>query len=375
MSEFMNLRDNSGNLRFQLLTTVCAAVLLVSVADDPAEASESQPAVWIEVGAQLEKIGSEQQPFAPPFTLVQPQPAPFSPISPLQAQTSPRHAMGGEGKITFAPEDSPWSFTAAVRYGRSNAKKHIHQQTSLGPQPYIHYGTYLTPTVQNFADTKSKQSESHAILDFQVGRDVGLGIFGRSGSSTISAGVRFAQFGSHSNVSIYGHPDVDVRIIQTYGYVLPFKYFHNYLASADIRRSFHGIGPSLSWSGETPFAGNADTGSISLDWGVNGAVLFGRQKVNGTHSTTGYYFNQKYGYGQQYVQQYRHANQPIHRSRSVVVPNVGGFAAISFRRGDAKLTFGYRADFFIGAMDDGVVSRHDGNRSLHGPYASISVGL
>jgi len=376
MSELINAGGNSRKIRHHLLGTVCTVTLLLMVADGAATASEGdRPSVWIELGAQLESIGNDQQPFAPPFTLIEPQPAPFSPVSPLEAQTPPRRAIGGEGKITFQSADSRWSFSAAVRYGRSNAKKHIHQQTSLGPQPYIHYGTYLTPTVENFADTKSVQQESHAVLDFQVGRDVGLGLFGRSGHSTVSMGVRFAQFNLHSDVSIYGHPNIDVRSYHWHAFILPFKYFHNYLASAEMHRSFHGIGPSLSWSGDTPIAGNSDTGSIGIDWGVNGAVLFGRQKVNGVHSTTGYYFNQKYGYGHQYVQQYQRANVPIHRSRSVVVPNIGGFAAISFQRGDAKLTFGYRTDFFVHAMDDGVLTPHDGNHVLHGPFASLSVGL
>ena len=63
------------------------------------------------------------------------------------------------------------------------------------------------------------------------------------------------------------------------------------------------------------------------------------------------------------------------RSRSVVVPNVGGFAGISVRYSDAKLSLGYRGDFFFGAMDGGIDARDARNRSFHGPFATVSIGL
>ena len=42
------------------------------------------------------------------------------------------------------------------------------------------------------------------------------------------------------------------------------------------------------------------------------------------------------------------------RDRTVVVPNLGGFAGVSWRLPTAKLSFGYRADFFFGAIDGGL---------------------
>jgi hypothetical protein len=57
------------------------------------------------------------------------------------------------------------------------------------------------------------------------------------------------------------------------------------------------------------------------------------------------------------------------------VPNVGGFAGLSVRRANAKVSFGYRADFFFGAMDAGIDARHTEDMSFHGPFAKISVGL
>ena len=44
-----------------------------------------------------------------------------------------------------------------------------------------------------------QENESHDVLDFQAGKDVGLGIFGARGSSLLSVGIRIAQFTSRTN--------------------------------------------------------------------------------------------------------------------------------------------------------------------------------
>ncbi len=42
---------------------------------------------------------------------------------------------------------------------------------------------------------------------------------------------------------------------------------------------------------------------------------------------------------------------------------------------DAKISLGYKADFFFGAIDGGIDARKNENRAFFGPYASISIGL
>jgi hypothetical protein len=59
----------------------------------------------------------------------------------------------------------------------------------------------------------------------------------------------------------------------------------------------------------------------------------------------------------------------------VTVPNIGGFAGLSFRYNVAKISFGYRADFFFGAMDGGIDTRKNYDRNFYGPFASVSIGL
>jgi hypothetical protein len=58
-----------------------------------------------------------------------------------------------------------------------------------------------------------------------------------------------------------------------------------------------------------------------------------------------------------------------------VVPNVGGFAGVSLQRGAAKVSLGYRVDFFFGAMDGGIDTTKSENRGFYGPFANISIGF
>jgi hypothetical protein len=67
--------------------------------------------------------------------------------------------------------------------------------------------------------------------------------------------------------------------------------------------------------------------------------------------------------------------KPIHRSRRKVVPNLGGYIGASARYNNAKVSFGYRADTFFGAIDGGQETAKDYNRGFYGPYMNVSIGL
>jgi len=62
-------------------------------------------------------------------------------------------------------------------------------------------------------------------------------------------------------------------------------------------------------------------------------------------------------------------------SRSVVVPNVGAFAGVTYRIHDFKISAGYRADFFFNAMDGGNDARKSEKIGNYGPFMSVSIGL
>ncbi len=48
---------------------------------------------------------------------------------------------------------------------------------------------------------------------------------------------------------------------------------------------------------------------------------------------------------------------------------------LSYRYKNAKISFGYRADFLFGAMDGGIDSYKSETRGFYGPFATVSIGL
>jgi hypothetical protein len=119
--------------------------------------------------------------------------------------------------------------------------------------------------------------------------------------------------------------------------------------------------------------GNGADSELTLDWGVNGAVLFGRQRVNIHHQSVS---NDYYLYfGSNYIA--HHTTHTVNRkeTRFAVVPNLGGFAGVSLKFPNAKVSLGYRADFFFNAVDNGVDTRQVVSQGFYGPFASISIGL
>lgn len=351
------------------MTTVSALALSASIygAGEARAMDADRPTLWIELGGQSEQVRGFGDPIDPPFT---------SDIiadgfkSPLVLQRALGQSFGEDGKISFQPENSDWILSASIRYGRANGGTTRHDQTAGAPV-FLHIGSgggYQTPSKIKFSETQVDNSEVHTVLDFQVGKDIGLGLFGSGGKSTISFGVRFAQFTSNQILGIKADPDeyfpTNIKYVH---------HHHTYAVSSHMERSFRGVGPSISWDSSAPLIGDTQNGGITLDWGVNAAVLFGRQKARGHHQSSGVYYKQGLKY---------HSTTPIvphsgnpNRSRSIMVPNVGGFAGLSFRYPDAKISLGYRGDFFFGAMDGGIDARKSTTRGFNGPFASISFGL
>jgi iron complex outermembrane recepter protein len=372
MSELINTRDSRATIRWKLLTSASALALVSSMNVARAE-DASHPLLWIELGGQMENVGGQGEIFAPPFLAANPDSSVlWTGVTPLQAQQPPKFSFGEEVRISFQPEGSDWVFSASARVGRSSDFRHVHHQGHATHPKYFHgVPTGVGATVTNFADTRAQHRENHAVLDFLAGKDVGLGMLGGESSSTLSFGVRFAQFTSKTTFDARARPDLDIR----YKYIgtifkLPKFYFHTYHATGQASRSFRGMGPSISWNGSTPFAGDAQSGEIVFDWGINASLLFGRQKTHVRHQETGRYYAHNY-----YTAVYPPSPGGHTNMRSITVPNVGGMAGISFRRGDAKVSFGYRADFFFGAVDGGIDTRKSETLSFKGPFASISVGL
>jgi hypothetical protein len=383
MSELVNARKTVTNFRWQLLATASAIALLgaangvseVHAADNDSD----RPILWIELGGQLSRLDDGQELFSPPVMAARP--SMFSPSAPFEKL--PLYSLDETGKLSFQPDGSDWVLSASVRYGRSGGDRHVRQQTTHKPFTFYYTSSGITyrfaryPIAAKFADTTTRNSESHAILDFQVGKDVGLGMFGaRNGSSIFNLGVRFAQFATKSNIALKSDPDWHFTYFYFYGERVNGQPYHSNAATLLATRSFHGIGPSISWNASAPLMGSPQGSELTFDWGVNAAVLFGRQQAQLHHQTKELYQSGNYGFGGRRLPNTIYQNATHHtRSRSVTVPNVGGFAGASFRIQNFKVSAGYRADLFFGAMDGGIDAAKKENVGFYGPFASISVGL
>ena len=392
MSELIQKHDNRATIRWKLLTGVSALALTVYVSSTALARAEDadRPLIWLDLGGQAEIMQGLNSPFTAGFMSTPPIEDAYPQDIFLRNQRPPRFAFGFDGKISFQPGDSPWIFSAGIRYGRAHTNRHQHQQGArpLGletniPNP-VPYPIFAAP----FADVAMREDESHAILDFQAGKDVGLGRLGHNIDSTISAGVRFAQFSTTSSVDISARPHISSFHRTGVGFHIPRANFFQYFLSGEASRSFKGVGPSLSWNASAPIAGNAEDGELSLDWGINGAVLFGRQRAKVGHATQTYHqytictsFKPTHvickntgKFKSRYVVVNSTGNSDT-RSRRVTMPNIGGFAALTARFKDAKVSIGYRYDTFLKAMDTGIDATKKSNLTFNGPYASISIGL
>ena len=342
-----------------------------------------RPQIWLTLGGSYNILSDDQQPYAPAFESIMPAGLP----TPVQLQKNPRAGFDTEASISYQPEDSDWVLKAGIRYGRSVVHRHVHKSLPVPTRPgfdfYI-YGTnyYIncdsfdqkygyrpnqcTGVDHEFIESKTSSSEKHAILDFMLGKDVGIGLLGNDAVSTIGAGVRVAQFQSRSGLSINSDP--------LYYFPVHGQKFHLvYNVAGEEETRFRGIGPEIAWDASQPLLGNKADGLIALDWGVNAGVLFGRQRMNEHHQTTKCRVE---GYGLAVCTATTvYAPQQLSRSRRITVPNFGGYAGLSVRYNNAKINLGYRADEFFGAMDGGQIRPTKENRGFYGPYLNLSVGF
>jgi hypothetical protein len=384
MSELINARRRNENLRRNLLTNASMLALLgylgASTGAPAAADEDAPPTVWIELGGQLERVAGAPEIFSPPF-LAQDDATDRSLMT--DAQASPPYSIGGESRITYVPQDTDWVFSAEIRYGRSNGAQHVHHQP-----PYIlsHdtgylYGGLLKlhfhPSKDKFGDAQTKSDETHSVLDFRAGKDVGLGLFGAGGKSVVSAGVRYAQFSSSSDATLHARPVEKWPFVTNPGVSrVPDFAYRTYTAVFHAARNTHAVGPSLSWDASASVMGHGSDMRLAFDWGANAAVLFGRQRAQVHHQTTGYIHSHLGDYpGTKYTHRYTSKPANQNRARAVTIPNVGGFADITFQKSITKISFGYRADFFFGAMDGGIDTTKKENVGFYGPFASVSVGL
>ena len=298
---------------------------------------------------------------------------------------------GREVKLTWRPDGGPWKVSAGGRYGRTNndiTRFHAEEVGSTGcffGGPFAYYcevfagdpGYFRSTT--NHSDASARDSEEHQVIEFSVGRDVGLGLLDGMRSS-ISAGVRYARLKSKTAEWITGIPDWTIpdgfAIAPNYGYP-EGKYkttAHIYEATFDTDREFKGAGPVLTWDASRRLLGDEDVGRIDIDWSLTGGVLFGKQKntVSGLESV-GYFEGEYYEAPADFSPLETPLN--IHRSRSVEVPVLDLSLGLSYEIQRMKVSAGYRWERYFDVLDVGRDEHKDADRTIDGPYFKIAVGF
>jgi outer membrane receptor protein involved in Fe transport len=301
---------------------------------------------------------------------------------------------GRDVKVTWRPSSGPWSVSGAVRFGKTNhggrgaAEEETDPVCAVSDPDYCAYLatipsyeplTHISGIQQ--ADARVFDREEHNILDFKVGYDLG---FGGLSQSTVAAGLRYAELTSRTESSLYGvaHWDITPGFFQM---GLPVSRTI-YAIDVDADRSFEGWGPVASWDAAVPLFGSQDTGHMTLDWSIEGGVLFGQQETATTSSAKSNVFeidsndfaNELLGFSVAHVfQPYTTVAtvDPDPRSENATVPVAAGSLGLSYKVGGFKVGAGYRWERYFDAIDGGYEEHRSEDRTIDGPYFKIAVGF
>jgi outer membrane receptor protein involved in Fe transport len=291
---------------------------------------------------------------------------------------------GREVRITYRPGSGPWSITGGLRYGRtSKSTVLVHASEAAGPvrcavldayacDPEGPYADFRLRTGTNWSDASAYDREEHVVVDFAVGRDVGLGVLGDR-RSRFSAGLRYASFESSTRTTMEGIPNWYFPE----GWLKYEMSRSHYRAAVTAEREFSGTGPTLSWDAAQRLVGNEKAGHLDLDWSIIGGVLFGKQETAITGSQAENHFEDKY---------FNLLNAPPpaltsvpfdakSRSTDVSVPVVDLSLGLAYEVGRVRVGAGYRWERYFDVLDVGDDEHEDADRTIDGPYFKIAVGF
>ncbi len=319
---------------------------------------------------------------------------------------------GREVRLTYQPVGSPWKVSAGLRYGRTGWEKGADQRREEIAGPTVcntertgdfgfvgnlrcdpTYGpvtrdlgggliwtfenkydpSYLLTPV-NRSGSSYRRQEEHTIVDFTVGRELGLGAFGE-GKSALVAGLRFAEFEANSQGEVVGIPDMTVPE----GWSSLDSAFSHHRAAFRVDRSFEGVGPTVTWEGSRNVLGDDRTGRVNVDWSATGGALFGKQKttVGGTQGVDN--FSGPYPtYPAGWADLPAVPQQPIDvapRVKSVTAPLLDLSLGLSYEAQRFKVGAGYRWERYFDVLDGGYDEHQSYSRTIHGPYFKIAVGF
>ena len=345
--------------------------------------------------------GANPDPVGPyPLTIeiggqVQRQDAPYADLTPAPAasftgalgagEAQNRNLDWGDGRevrLTYALPGEPWRIAAGYRFGRTNGTDQtlafaFADEGCAGTYAQCDQAIQMGYTGEpfffkayNYSDVTVMNREEHTVVDFDVGRDVGMGL---GFDSSARVGLRYADLQSTTHMLFFGAANWDIP-----EQFALFKYSHNTHYKSDISslREFKGAGPTLSWDAGARLWGQ-DKGHVDLEWSLTGGALFVKQKALFAGTETSAYFSGKY-FNREVLQSgptVDITNTPAARSKSVTVPLVDLSLGLAFEARRVKVGAGYRWERYFNAIDAGYADRKSYDRTIDGPYFKIAVGF
>ena len=230
-------------------------------------------------------------------------------IGPVISNIKPKWGWEGAAGFDWVPQGwGPWHLSGQFRYGTAQRTQAFHGSTTL----IVPTGTTLIAIASN----NEKIRDDHWLVDFAVGRDLGLG---NGSNAQWKIGLRVADLRAKLTAS--------GSVATTPGGTGVFNTVQ--------KATFVGAGPRLGVDGSTPLGGG-----WSIDWLGGVAVLFGERQ---TTQTT---FPTPAGGG---------VFLPITSASAIsdttAVFNVDGQAGLSYWFSpNFKITASYRVDAYFSAL-------------------------
>jgi hypothetical protein len=312
-------------------------------------------------------------------------------------------------KLTYRPEGSKWSISGAVRYGRTNSETTRTNEAApdtvaacgatpgnffydfiCGPGASSYYESFRNLKVFSWSDAEAHSREEHHIVDFAVGYDLGIG-----GESSVSAGLRYADF--QSDTSWMANAQADWNVPDGWAcfgglgspYCAPVSYRRHHATLVASRR-FKGAGPVAAWDGGMGLWNGERFGTVRLEASVAGGVLFGERKtmVSGSevsilHEGQLNYFIENFPFSTfatvqgalPEVGDTTPTQISISRSKDATVPLADLSLGVSYDVGRIKVGAGYRWERYFDVLDVGQDEAKNADRTIDGPYFKIAVGF
>ncbi|HEX5776671.1 MAG TPA: TonB-dependent receptor, partial [Caulobacteraceae bacterium] len=346
------------------------------------------PYPWtVEIGGAAARFDAPMETFRPAFTQTFTSPELPFPFHPQEEDLD--WGDSREIKISYGWPGAAWRASASMRRSESNgAVRAVPLQKMDGGYsfnddfvvnyPQYAYLHFYIPGGTNYASTEARRREEHTLVDFMVGRDLGLG---GGLKSQLSLGIRYAQFKSSSRLRLSGiseHDDLRPENIAKYSYI---NDIHRYESSMEARREFEGSGPAIAWEAAMPFLGGERTGRLNLDVGATAGAFFGKRTASVQYQITDTILEHNpilvLGLDKPYRVISSTSLPPFTRneSDSTTIYSVGANLGVSYEIQRFKFSGGYRWERFFDAIDGGIEERKTYDRTIDGPYFKIAVGF